>query len=406
MNKMNNNIRKPNILYLTKVFPYPPATAGDAVYTRGIIESLMNHANLTVLCSENGSTQIKNPSICWINTGAQKKGQIGSILSKWPLISWRNSTRQFHNALNTELQKSWDAIVLDSLGLAHALDSVKNYKNKHPKTKTFYISLECEYQTRKSKYSAYNLNFTKKIFATLDLWKVKKYEDKLLIDCDVVTVINVADVSTFKKVAPSNKYLPFSPGYSDNIVCDRKIDGQTPRKILLLGGRKSEQKKQILLDWMKLSYDTILAAGIDVVVAGDMDDNLRDVMKEKYPKVTVCGFVNDLTELIQTARMGLIVDTVGGGFKMRLLSHVFERLPIIGLSDAISGLPTNEGTGYIGAATLDSLLKKVLTTIDDDELLNNLHNRAFNDCITKYSWDSRSELFIKIISDSGHDILI
>ena len=29
--------RMPKVLFLTKVYPYPPAVAGDAVYSRGVI---------------------------------------------------------------------------------------------------------------------------------------------------------------------------------------------------------------------------------------------------------------------------------------------------------------------------------------------------------------------------------
>jgi len=403
---MNKKSEKPRVLYLTKVYPYPPATAGDAVYSRGIIESLATETDITVLSAENGSSYKKNSLVEWISTGPQKNGKIGSIFSKFPLISWKNATRLFYQILNKELQESWEAIVIDNVGLAHALNSVKKYKNQHPSVKIFYVSHECEYQTRKSKYEAYRLNPIKKILASIDLQKVKEYESRLLRECDIVTVINVADVTVFKNTAPEKKYLPFSPGYNANIVQHRRIDNTTPRKILLLGGRKSEQKKQILLDWMSVSYEVILKSGIEVVVAGDIDNNLKETMREKYPKVTVCGFVDDLTGLIQTARMGLIVDTVGGGFKMRLLSHVFERLPIVGLSDAVSGLPTSEGSGYIGAPTLESLLDKVLISIDDVELLNQLQNQAFEDCITEYSWNSRSELFVKALRDAHDEVVI
>ncbi|MEY4979979.1 MAG: hypothetical protein RLZZ352_2249 [Pseudomonadota bacterium] len=402
----NNNFKKPKVLYLTKVYPYPPATAGDAVYSRGIIESLAAETEITVLCAENSSSHEKNPSVQWISTGPQKSGKIGSVFSKLPLISWKNASDQFYKILDKELEKSWDAIVLDNIGLAHALESAKRYKNQHLTTKIFYISHECEFQTRQSKYDAYGLNPIKKLLASLDLIKVEKYENRLLRECDIVTVINVADIAVFKNIASDKKYLPFSPGYNGNIVSNRKIDKTTPRRILLLGGRKSEQKKQILLEWMKVSYETILKIGVEVVVAGDMDDSLKDTMQEKYPKVTVCGFVDNLTALIQTARMGLIVDTVGGGFKMRLLSHVFERLPIVGLSDAISGLPTVEGSGYIGAPTLETLLDKVLASIDDVELLDQLQNQAFQDCITEYSWSSRSALFIQALRDHHGEVLI
>lgn len=96
-----------------------------------------------------------------------------------------------------------------------------------------------------------------------------------------------------------------------------------------------------------------------------------------------------------SSRMGVIADTVGGGLKLRLLSYVFERLPIVVLSDAISGLPTSEGNGYLGARDLEILLELVCE--DGTDRLNNLHNLAFNDYASAYSWESRSKVFVETL---------
>lgn len=125
-----------------------------------------------------------------------------------------------------------------------------------------------------------------------------------------------------------------------------------------------------------------------------MDESLRRHIAATWPEVRIEGFVTDLGALIHSARMGLVVDTVGGGFKLRLLTHVFERLPIVGLGSAITGLPTTEGAGFLGARTLPDLVAQVIAVIDDTEALNALHNRAFADCAQQYSWARRAEDFL------------
>lgn len=397
---------KPNVLYLTKTYPYPPATSGDAVYSKGIIEALSNIFQITVLCSDSGAKQRKISKIDWHITHPQRDGRIGSIFSRWPLIAWKSCTSDYSSELDRLLIKAWDVIILDNLGLVHALPKAKAYREKHPGTRLVYISHEYEYQTRKSKYISYKMNLPKRILADLDLEKVRKSEISLIKNCDIVTVIDTSDIEPFRKIAPEKKYLPFPPGYEGPLIKKRQITSKTPRKLLLLGGRRSEQKRQILLDWMDAAYDLLTNSNIEMVIVGDMEDSLYDHLKRNYPSVQVLGFVKDLEALIATARMGVIADTVGGGFKLRLLTHVFERLPIIGLSDAINGLPTLNGEGFLGTDSLDSLVELVCKVIDDTKRLNDLHNKAYIDCELAYSWQARIDAFSKAISGEPGNSLV
>ncbi len=257
---------RPRVLYLTKVYPYPPATAGDAVYSRGIIESVGNTVDLTVLCAESGAQRRSSGSINWHVVAPQRKGRAGSTLSRWPLIAWKGATVSFHRELQGLLQQEWDAIVLDNIGTVHALPLAERYRKAHPNSKLIYVSHEYEYPTRRGKYDAYNLGPLKRFIAGLDLQKVRKSEMALLRACDIVTVINEDDLIPFREIVGERKYLPLLPGYEGPMVLERQITLDTPRRLLILGGRRSEQKRQILLDWMEMAYERMVSANIEMVV--------------------------------------------------------------------------------------------------------------------------------------------
>ncbi|SDF50253.1 Glycosyl transferases group 1 [Salipiger thiooxidans] len=392
----------PRVLLLAKVHPYPPATAGDAVYSRGIIESLSRTTRLTVLCADSGADRSIRPDIDWHITGPQRGGRVGSVLSRWPLISWKGATRDYLAELDRLLEQKWDAIILDNLGLAHALPRAERYRTAHPGTRLVYISHEYEYPTRAAKYDSYGMSLPKRLLAGRDLAKVRRSEEALLRRCDIVTVINTADLAPFRKIAPERKYLPLLPGYEGQMVSERRIDAEVPRRVLVLGGRRSEQKRQILLDWMAAAHDKLHAEGIEMVVAGDMDEGLRSHLRKSYPHAQVLGFVDDLEALFASARMGIIADTTGGGFKLRLLTQVFQRLPIVGLKGAISGLPTPEGEGYLGADSLKQLVSLVCEVIDDTDRLNALHEKVFSDSAVAFSWEARAEALTRTLAgDAG-----
>lgn len=397
---------RPRVLYLTKVYPYPPATAGDAVYSRGIIEAVSETCEVTALCADSGAERSDSAGLDWHITGPQRPGRAGSVMSSLPLLAWKGATADFTARLKQLLQRSWDAIVLDNLGLAHALPAALDFRARNPGTKLVYISHEYELPTRSAKYDSYDLSLAKRIVTARDLLKVQRAEEELLRQCDIVTVINTADLVPFRKIDGGRKYLDLSPGYNGPVVASRRITEETPRRVLLLGGRRSEQKRQILLDWMAVAYERLCAAGIEMVIVGDMEERLREKLRREYPMTQTLGFVADLERLIASGRMGVIADTVGGGFKMRLLSHVFERLPMVGLEGAISGLPTLSGRGYLTSPGLQTLVDLVCEIIDDVDLLNLLHDRAFDDCIAAYSWQNRAEAFAKALGPDADSVLV
>lgn len=380
----------PRILILSKVLPYPPAVAGDAVYSRGVIEALAGVCPVTVLCSESGAAHRSVPGVEWTIAAPQRSGRAKSLLSRWPLIAWKGATPAWHAALDQLLTRSWDAIVIDNIGSAHALPKLESYRRAHPGAQLVYLSHEQEYAVRRSKYGAYGLSPAARLAAAVDLVKVRRTEEALLRRTDMVTVINENDAHAFRALAPHQRYFLLTPGYDGPVVVQRRITAEVPKRVLLLGGRRAQQKRQILLDWLASGYAALTAAGVEIVIVGDMEDELRMRLAADYPRAQVLGFVDDLGALIATARAGIIADTVGGGFKLRLLSHVFQRLPMIGLSEAISGLPTPEGKGYLGARGLEALTALILATIDDCDRLDALQNRAFDDCAARFSWQQRA----------------
>lgn len=261
-----------------------------------------------------------------------------------------------------------------------------------------YVSHEWEYPTRASKYGQYEMGLAKRTMARLDLQKVRRCEEALLVKADVVTVINLSDLTPFRTIDPRRKYLPLLPGYDGPVTPSRTVDDAVPRRVLLLGGRRSEQKQQVLLDWLAVAYYALSSARIQMTVVGDIGTNLKALIERDYPEVEVLGFAPDLAGLVAQSRAGLIVDTVGSGFKIRLLSHVFQRLPIIGLERAIDGLPTAPGEGYLVAPDLPALVELVCRVVDEPERLNEAQERAFRDCQSEFSWEQRA---IALAASSG-----
>ncbi|ALX06029.1 MULTISPECIES: glycosyltransferase [Aeromicrobium] len=404
---MTTQSRRPRVLYFTKVLPYPPAVAGDAVYSRGLIETWATFADVTVVCADGGArVEDAADGVTWVVTTAQRRGRAASVLSTFPLIAWKGARRDYRREAKRHLRSdTWDAVVLDNIGSAHLLRDALRHRRRHQDTTVLYTSHEWEYPTRAGKYQGYDMSLPKRVMARWDLAKVKYWENRLIRRTDVVTVINEADLRPFRAIAPQRKYLVLSPGYDGPMTPRRTIDATTPRRIALLGGRRSEQKQQVLLDWFSVAYERLDKHGIEMAVVGDVPESLKRRVVTEYPNVDVVGFVDDLESVISGFRAGLIVDTVGSGFKLRLLSQIFQRLPIVGLESAISGLPTPPGDGYLAAESLDALATLVCAVIDDPALLDAVQNRAFDDCRSAFSWDDRARSLTAALDPSDETAL-
>ena len=396
------------ILYLTKVFPYPPAVAGDSVYGRGLIEALASVADVTVVCADSGANPARGKAeVDWRIVGPVRSGRAKSVFSRWPLIAWKGATPDYRAELDALLQiEGWDAIVLADLGLAHALPRALGYRKSHPEVKLVYVSHEWEYLSRTGKYRSYRMSPLVRLMTQLDLRKVKHWEDALISRCDIVTVITTTDLVPFRMIDPSRKYLPLTPGYDGPVTSSRQITDATPRRVLMLGGRRGEHKQQVLLDWLAVAYKRLAAADIEIMVAGDISDELRQLVLRDYPGTQVLGYVENLDPVVAESRVGLIADTVGGGFKLRLLSQVFHRLPIVGLAAAVNGLPTPAGGGYLAAPSLDELATLICDVIDDLELLNAVQSRAYCDCARAFSWLERAQTLTAAVCDRTGDVLV
>ncbi|ESQ89431.1 glycosyltransferase family 4 protein [Asticcacaulis benevestitus] len=383
------------VLYLTKLMPYGRAMAGDAVYSRGIIEALSTLARVEVLCASSTEGLNAFGKAKWHIGGSVRKGRAGSVFSSLPNVAWKGRTNGYHKNLDALLRQDWDIIVLDNLGSVHCLPKCLKYKLIHPDVRLVYISHEYEYLTRRQKYKSYKLSPLVTFAAKIDELKVKRAELQLLKSVDLVTVINEGDKATFESLSPHVPYYLFPPGYSERVVEARCIDSTTPRQVLLFGGRESEQKRQILRDWLEIACAPLRQMGISIVVAGAMDSALREHIERAHPEVIVRGYVSDIEALMAECRIGIIADTVGGGFKLRLLSYVFHRLPIMGVTGAVSGLPTPAGLGYLEASNLVSLTDLIIEHIDNSDYLNGMQKKAFDDCLGKFDAISAANGLLK-----------
>jgi glycosyltransferase involved in cell wall biosynthesis len=100
------------------------------------------------------------------------------------------------------------------------------------------------------------------------------------------------------------------------------------------------------------------------------------------------GFVDDLRQEFQNARVALVPEEIGGGFKLKTLDYIFSRVPVAAVDAALNGVPTQLKSEFIVESSIGELLTAIVAGIDDIDRLNMMQNRAFELAEDLFNWDA------------------
>src|SRR5436853_4699019 len=88
---------------------------------------------------------------------------------------------------------------------------------------------------------------------------------------------------------------------------------------------------------------------------------------------------------MRQARLALVPDLLGG-FKLKGLDYVFNRLPILAMRGALPGMPLKQGASVGLFDSHAALAEGVLDLVDDFPRLNAQHALAYTACADRFDW--------------------
>jgi len=112
------------------------------------------------------------------------------------------------------------------------------------------------------------------------------------------------------------------------------------------------------------------------------------------------GYVKNLESVFRAARIGIVAERTGGGFKLKTLDYIFNRLPIAAISDGIAGLPLTPGLDYLCFHSMRELAHGVVGVIDDFKRLNSIQRAAYEKCEVGFDWADRGRALCHAIRQS------
>jgi polysaccharide biosynthesis protein PslH len=392
-------------LWLTRIDPVLP-DAGDLTYSFHLLSNLSRAGvRLTVLAMDRNSDRTRRAprdnGIEWAVVLWESDREIAghlvlrSLFSRLPNVAAQYSTASFRRALQVQLARDWDAIVVDHLGMGWVWPAVEAYRRRKPAVVSIFIAHQCEGEARRSVARNFRGSILRKIALRIDAAKADRLERKLVRQSNLVSAITPEDL---RVLGGLDKIVLLTPGYAGPHVATRQITDATPRRALVLGSAIWLAKRMNLNEFLGAADELFHQRRIELWVVGNVPDHLK--AKKHLRATRFLGFVADLEPIVRSVRIGIVAERIGGGFKLKTLDYIFNRIPIAAIKGSIEGLPLMPGTHYLSFESMQQLAQGVAAVIDDLERLNSLQQAAYEKCDSGFDWSDRGRTLCNAVREA------
>ena len=382
------------LLWLSRYMPLP-ADAGDVNYTRLLASALaQTGTGITFLGLVSRETDLAayrrvSAAIGWVPVDGVPKRTSRALLSRLPLQTARFFTGPFIAAVTDQLRTAvFEAVVIDYYALGWALPLVRRMA---PRSLLIYVSHNFEETTAREIAEAFQGNRLKRAALRINAHKIAALERRLTGSADLLTVNTDADGFAYQRLGPKRPPLTLRPCYAGNKRAERTISSAVPRRVIILGSFTWIAKEINLVQFLDAADAVFADRGIEVHVIGSVAAELVRKWTPNLKAIHFKGFVPDLQHCFDHARMGLVIEATGGGFKHKTLDYIFGRLPVAALEQALGGIPADVKEHFVVESRLDGLVRDVCLYIDDFCRLNAMQTGAFIAADDQFDWSANGK---------------
>jgi glycosyltransferase involved in cell wall biosynthesis len=288
-------------------------------------------------------------------------------------------------------ERHWDCIVIDGMqaGWALNLALAARAENGGRGPRIIHVAHNHEETTRRRVARTYDGSPIRNLALHLDAAKAARLERTLVRKCDLVTAITPQDAMQFATIRPDRPILVLSPGYEGRRLAARRITDHTPRRSVIVGSFHWVAKQMNLEAFLRAADPLFADAGAELQIVGGGAEPLFARLRKQVRATQLVGPVEDLEPYFDGARMAIVPEEVGGGFKLKILDYVFNRLPVAAIEDTEAGLPLSPSESILTFPSMQKLAVGVLRAMDDVALLNRLQERAYAACAPNFDWAAR-----------------
>jgi polysaccharide biosynthesis protein PslH len=378
-------------LWITRALPFPLDT-GDRIYSARLMRSVAEAgADLTVVgfAPQPADAVPAGGSIRWRTVGGAPHGAARALASTMPLVAAAHATPAYRREIAALAQQDWDFVVFDQYGTGWAMAPFLRRRTRAGAPVLVHIAHDHE----ASVYASLVRGFKGSPIRRLGLWqnwlKTRRLERRIARSVDLVTAITTEDAARFAADAPHTASVVLTPGYDGAVSARARIDASVPRRVVMVGNYNWVAKSENLRQFVAAADASFHAHGIVLDVVGSMSDPLAQELRCGTKATVLHGFVDDIAPIFANARIAVVPEEIGGGFKLKFLDYIFGRVAVASLSHATAGLPDEIRRAMICCDDLPALVRAIIARIDDTDALTALQDAALSAAQARYRWADR-----------------
>ncbi len=377
-----------DVIWLTRE-PLPVADGGDKLYTLGLMKAATEQgARITAFATEAGlhtERRQEVDGVLWRVFPRARRSVIERVLSPLPNYAQTFTSRLLPVALARELADSpTSPVVIDSIAAGWLIKYIPASRD----APLIYLSHNHEASTRQYSSRALTGPLTMRLARRLDARRIAILEATLCSRASTITAITDTDAERFRTEHPKRTVITLSPGY-DRPPLDPSRSHSQP-DVLLVGTFFWEAKRQNLLRFLHAARPALEAGDFSLRIVGRMPPNFAGDLAA-FPNVRVEGEVADISTALVQAWAGLVIDDIGGGFKMKTLDYIFGRVPVFATFKAVKGIGLSHGEHYLGYADFSRLVQGLQEWARRREELEIISNCALAYCTHHFRWDTSGQ---------------
>ena len=377
-------------LWIGRYVPYP-INEGMKLYSAKLVESV---ARSGIFVRALGFGDLAHApaikGVQWIAISGERGRDLSGIVNRLPLAAAVDATPEYKDLLDRQLREHWDVIVFDSYASGWALDRCRRYRTaQNTQALLVHVSHNHETAVWRSMAQHSNASPVHRWLMRRNAIKVAQLERDLATNVDLVTTITDEDANALSTTSNAAPTLTLMPGYDGPIAAPRMITHRTPRRVVIVGSFNWVVKRENLTRFVQHADPIFARHDIELLVAGEMPEELRTALEAKCRASTFRGFVSDLAPLLAESRIAIVPELIGGGFKLKFLDYFFGRVPVATVSAAAAGIPAALREQLLMGEDIAALTQTIVDHIDDLDELNRRQATVFEQATTLFRWEDR-----------------
>jgi peptidoglycan/LPS O-acetylase OafA/YrhL len=389
-------------LWIARYIPYP-LDAGAKVYSAKLAQSLAESGVFVRFIGFGDVHAVPDSaaSVEWLEVPGGKRGKGFAVCSAMPIAAAIDSTKAYRSLLEAQLEERWDAIVLDGYGSGWALNRCLAHRDEsrsHPPVLVHVSHNHEEILWRAMAREACGPAF-KRFALRANANKVSRLERRIVHNVDLLTTITDEDRRSLGAGLDDDRTLSLTPGYTGWVASERCITAETPRRVIIMGSFQWVVKQENLARFVEIADPIFKEHGIELDIIGDIPRELLSTLRARCRATCFHGFVPDVAPFFARARIGVVPESIGGGFKLKFLDYIFGRVPVATVPQAAAGLPEELRRTMLSNDSLGGLIRDIVSHMDRLDELNRMQESAFAIGKERFRWSARGERLQQAIVD-------